>query len=157
MYEAIIVSAANQHQIPAGLITAICKIESGLNPLAIRYEPDFFTTYIIPCKIKAVEPCSFRTEQRARAMSWGLMQVMGQVARERGFDGPYLSALCDPVLGIEYGCRQLRHFAKLYLSQNNWAGVIAAYNAGSPRKDKSGLFVNQKYVNHVQAEWDETA
>jgi len=31
------------------------------------------------------------------------MQVMGQVAREHEFVGKFLSALCDPALGIEIG------------------------------------------------------
>lgn len=151
-YSDLISAAAEKHSIPAGLIAAICQVESGFDTDAIRYEPDFFTTYILPCKFKAIEPCSFRTEQRARSMSWGLMQVMGQVARERGFAGPFLSALCRPELGIEYGCLQLRHFAKLYLAALGWPGVIAAYNAGTPRKEKSGEYVNQVYVNRVQHE-----
>ena len=49
----------------------------------MRYEPAFFTKYVAPLytnnKITA-------TEAYARGFSWGLMQVMGQVARESGFD-----------------------------------------------------------------------
>ena len=149
-YADLIAAAAARHQLPAALISAICRVESSFNPHAIRYEPDFFSTYIMPCKLKEVPPCSFRTEQRARAMSWGLMQIMGQVARERGFAGIFLSELCLPEVGIDYGCRQLRHLADRYLAEWDWPGVIAAYNAGSPRKDGTGSFVNQNYVNHVQ-------
>jgi len=35
------------------------------------------------------------------------MQVMGQVAREHGFEGKFLSALCDPALGLDIGCAAL--------------------------------------------------
>ncbi|MCC8991727.1 MAG: transglycosylase SLT domain-containing protein [Streptococcus sp.] len=155
-YTEMISAAAIRHQLPQGLIGAICQVESGFNTHAIRYEPDFFTTYIVPCKIKEYPPCSYRTEQRARAMSWGLMQIMGQVARERGFSGAFLSELCLPEVGIEYGCRQLRYFADRYYAEQGWPGVIAAYNAGSPRKDATGYYVNQKYVNHVQAGWEKS-
>jgi hypothetical protein len=37
------------------------------------------------------------------------MQVMGQVARESGFDGSFLSSLCDPDNGLAVGCKVLRH------------------------------------------------
>lgn len=61
--------------------------------------------------------------------SWGLLQVMGAVARERGFGGLYLTELAgDPVLGLAIGCK---HYAGLL----RWAGgdvwkAVAAYNAG---------------------------
>ena len=35
------------------------------------------------------------------------MQVMGQVAREFGFEESSLAELCDPATGIEFGCRIL--------------------------------------------------
>ena len=44
----------------------------------------------------------------ARGFSWGLMHVMGQVAREAGFDTLFLSALCDPEQGLAVGCKVLR-------------------------------------------------
>jgi hypothetical protein len=60
--------------------------------------------------------------------SWGLMQIMGAVAREQGFDGPYLPALCEPATNLIVGCRHLRSLLQ-------WAGgdelkAAAAYNAG---------------------------
>jgi soluble lytic murein transglycosylase-like protein len=36
------------------------------------------------------------------------MQVMGQVARETGFDALFLSSLCDPEQGLAVGCKVLR-------------------------------------------------
>lgn len=35
------------------------------------------------------------------ANQWGVMQVMGGVAREVGFKGSFLTELCDPEVGIE--------------------------------------------------------
>ena len=54
------------------------------------------------------------TEFNAQCTSRGLMQVMGAVARERGFVGQFLTELCDPETGIEYGVRQLTIFLKKY-------------------------------------------
>jgi soluble lytic murein transglycosylase-like protein len=36
------------------------------------------------------------------------MQVMGQTAVEFGFPSLFPTELCDPNVGIEYGCKKLR-------------------------------------------------
>ncbi len=60
--------------------------------------------------------------------SWGLLQVMGAVARERGFRGLYLPELCEPVLGLQLGCK---HFAAmLRLAQGDMWKAVGMYNAG---------------------------
>ena len=65
------------------LVCAIVEQESSWNTWAMRYEPAFFAKYVAGLytnnKITA-------SEAYARGFSWGLMQVMGQVAREMGFD-----------------------------------------------------------------------
>lgn len=43
----------------------------------------------------------------AQQASWGLMQIMGAVAREHGFIGRYLTELTDPVVNLRYGCAHL--------------------------------------------------
>ena len=71
----------------------------------MRYEPAFLSRYVAPLYTAGkLSP----TEAYMRAMSWGLMQVMGQVARETGFDALFLSALCEPVQGLAVGCKVLR-------------------------------------------------
>lgn len=144
---------ANQHGLPPELVRAIVQVESDGNPWATRYEPGFFDRYIKAAAIRPIPPCSLLTERQLRAMSFGLMQIMGETARWIGFDGPFLTALCDPEIGLEYGCRYLSRLVKTYLDKDGWNAVIAAYNAGSPRKDRSGAFVNQKYVDKVMALW----
>jgi len=52
------------------------------------------------------------TEAYARSFSWGLMQVMGAVAREEGFTGTSLAELCDPATGIDAGCKHLANIFK---------------------------------------------
>lgn len=126
---------AQVYGLPERLVAAIVQVESGGNPWAIRYEPNFYQAYIVNLQVNPITPCSLQTEKKSRAFSWGLMQIMGQVARERGFDQPFLSALCEPEIGIEFGCRQLAFLAKRYRVSESWEPVIRAYNGGNPRAD----------------------
>ncbi|HXX20805.1 MAG TPA: transglycosylase SLT domain-containing protein [Candidatus Acidoferrum sp.] len=82
------------------LVCAIVEQESAWDAHAIRYEPAFRTRYVAPLGLPP-------TEEIARSISWGLMQVMGQVAREHGFQGKFLSALCEPAAGLDIGCAVL--------------------------------------------------
>lgn len=140
-------------RLPPGLIAAIIQVESNGNCWAMRYEPAFFTRYVAGHSFPCYAPCSFDTEAQGRATSWGLMQIMGQVARERGFIHPYLSALCDAETGIDYGCRHVAFLKARYLKGEDWTPVIAAYNAGSPQKI-GARYTNQKYVNRVLDAWN---
>jgi soluble lytic murein transglycosylase-like protein len=85
------------------LVCAVCEQESGWNPWAMRFEPMFLRHYIKP-----VVPEAPTTEQMARATSWGLMQIMGETARELGFSSKYLAELGDPATGLLWGCKKLR-------------------------------------------------
>lgn len=117
-------------EIDADLILAVIYTESGGDPWAMRYEPGFYERYVL--ELSAKEGLT-QTEARARATSWGLMQVMGQVARELGYKKPYLAALCDPWDGIWFGSKHLARKIKLY----GFEGGISAYNHGQPAKDLS--------------------
>lgn len=94
--------AAEGHGLDPALVKAVCHHESGnWQQWAVRYEPGFYNRYIMSMSGLS------QTEKTMRATSFGLMQVMGQVAREFGFDEPYLTALLDPIQGLEYGCKKL--------------------------------------------------
>jgi soluble lytic murein transglycosylase-like protein len=142
--------AADFHMHPVNLITAIVSVESSFNPSAFLHEPRFYARYILGGMFKPIPPCSKETEAWARATSWGLMQVMGQVARERGFKGTFLTDLCIPVVGIYWGCEHLGYLRSRYEKTHGIEGVVAAYNAGSPRKNHTGKFINQAYVEKVR-------
>ena len=117
---------AAAHGIEPALVCAVIEQESAWNPWAVRYEPGFLSRYIAPLytagKLSA-------TEAYTRAMSWGLMQVMGQVARESGFEDPSLAELCDPATGIEFGCRILA--ARLARSKGDIPAALLAWNGGA--------------------------
>jgi len=118
--------AAEAEGLDPALVCAVIEQESGWNPWAMRYEPAFFAKYVAPLytnnKVGA-------TEAYARGISWGLMQVMGQTAREKGTASPYLSALCDPAVGLAIGCRILRQ--KLDAASGNTARALQAWNGGA--------------------------
>lgn len=143
-------TAADIHGLPVALVAAIVKTESSFDPAAIRYEPQFYARYILGGMFKPIYPCSKKTEAHARATSWGLMQVMGQTARERGFSGTFLSELCDPASGLYWGCKHLDYLRSKYEKTHGMEGVVAAYNAGSPSKNHIGQFVNQVYVEKIR-------
>ncbi len=117
---------AGEHSLEPALVCAVIEQESAWNPWAVRYEPGFLSRYVAPLytagKLSA-------TEAYTRAMSWGLMQVMGQVAREFGFKEASLSELCDPAVGIEFGCRVLR--ARLAKAKGDVPAALLAWNGGA--------------------------
>ncbi len=122
---------AEAHQLDAALVCAICEQESAWNPWAIRYEPAFFAHYVAP-QLAAGQISN--TEAQARAFSWGLMQVMGQVAREHNFGlgSPSASAtltqLCDPACGLELGCTVFA--AKLSAAHGDASRALQLWNGG---------------------------
>ncbi len=118
--------AAETRALDPGLVCAVIEQESAWNPWALRYEPAFFTKYVAPLytnnKITA-------TEAYARGFSWGLMQVMGQVARESGFDAQFLSALCDPEQALAVGCKVLRK--RFDAASGDTTRALLAWNGGA--------------------------
>lgn len=126
------------------LVAAICMRESGGDPFAARFEPKW--RYFLEVSQNA-KNCfiSTETEQTLQAFSYGLMQVMGSVAREHGFTGP-LPRLYDPQTNLEYGCRHLKKFMSFYKNDRD---AIASYNAGWPRHREDGSYWNQDYVEDV--------
>ena len=137
---------SERYGIPPGLIKAIIEVESSGNTYAMRYEDHYRWL---------VEPFTqfhwhAETEKQAQKTSWGAMQIMGAVARERGFKGRYLSELSKPELGIKFGCKHLKWNYNRY---NDWNDAISAFNQGSNRKNEHGEYENQIYVDKVLRNW----
>ena len=128
--------AAASHGLPPEVLCGQVERESQWNPWAIRFEPKFESHYVEP--LVGPEGLS-QTEALARSISWGLCQVLGEVARELGFQGKYLSELSDPVVGLEYGCRKL---AKCLRNTNgDMARALEEFNGGG----------NKNYASEVLA------
>jgi soluble lytic murein transglycosylase-like protein len=151
--------AAEAHALWPELVCAIVEQESAWNPWALRYEPAFYDKYIATSltarrpdlanaakliagndvrgeeaahlgALTSPEIPADPTESRARAFSWGLMQVMGQVAREHGFTCA-LASLCDPPVGLEVGCRIFA--AKLAAAEGNVTRALLLWNGAGNR------------------------
>jgi soluble lytic murein transglycosylase-like protein len=130
-----------------GLVCAVVEQESGWNPWLNRYEPNFEThpSYGVVVRNEAeafvkktVFPVSLETEIKNRCMSWGLMQILGQVAREIGFQGA-LPMLAEPTNGLEYGCIKLAR--ELERERGDVSRALLRYNGGG----------NPKYADEVLA------
>lgn len=108
------------------LVMAVCEHESSWNPYAWNPEPAYrymwnvktrqpFRTLTVAEISSATPPPDFHSlagdrdnEWWGQRASWGLMQIMGAVARERGFAGLYLPELTDPLVGLPPACRELK-------------------------------------------------
>lgn len=129
--------------IPEQILAALIQVESGGNQYAMRYEPAFFKRYVEGKPVQAFGACSLETERTARATSWGPLQIMGAVARELGYQKPFLSQLCGPD-GLAMGVLYLQKLAAKFLDSHGWAGVVSAYNAGP-----GGIGSNPSYIAKV--------
>jgi soluble lytic murein transglycosylase-like protein len=123
---------AKQFALSPALVCAVIEQESRWNPWAVRYEPDFQQKYIVPLKhagqLKAFG-ASMNTEAVARSCSFGLMQTMGQVARETGADFAFLTELCNPERSLEFGCSHLAN--KLEAAKGLTDRALQLWNGGA--------------------------
>lgn len=146
MFRAELERHADAYRLDADVVHAMVLQESGGNPWAWNPEPRYPYFWDVRARgpfrrvgeaeLKSKQPPSdFPTlagdrdqEWWAQQASWGLLQIMGALARERGFRGPYLSQLCDPELNLDLGCA-------IFADLVRWAGgdvwvAVAGYNGG---------------------------
>ena len=142
LYHEIIRVKADEYDIPTDVVYGVCMAESRLNRYAVRYEPKY--RYL--CCPEQVKPsdCSLETEISLQKTSWGIMQVMGGLARSLGFRGWLTELVCSPLTQIDLGCQYLSGQIKRYGDNDG----IAAYNTGKPRYS-DGVYVNQAYFDRV--------
>jgi hypothetical protein len=142
----LIAEAAIAAGLDRAFVAAIVRVESNEDAYAYRPEPRYRYFWdvkrerpfrvVTPDEIASkVAPLDFwslagsrEQEWWAQQASWGLMQIMGAVARENGFAAPFLTELIDPASNLTVGCRHLRGLVR-------WAGgdlaqAAAAFNAG---------------------------
>lgn len=128
-YKNIIELTASKYKLDPIVVASVIMQESSGNKFAVRYEPGFQTRYVDKTKEgrNLVSSADWQTERICRATSWGLMQIMGLVARERGYSKHYLSELSDPMDNIEFGCK---HLSILIKREGNEIRGLLAYNGG---------------------------
>lgn len=161
---AAIEASATKHGLEVNLVEAIVLTESAGNTYAWNPEPRY--PYLVNARtlrpfrpmteaevLAKVPPADFPAlagdrdqEWWGQQASWGLMQVMGALAREQGFRAHYLTELIEPMTGLHFGCK---HFAALLAwAKGDTNKALAAYNAG--RGGWSGE-AGQRYVVKVRA------
>jgi soluble lytic murein transglycosylase-like protein len=159
-FRAEIELAAKAHSLPPALIAAVIQEESRFDQWATRAEPRYYKNGNVRraamrwTRAHPGGPTSF-TEFADRSRSYGLMQIMGETAREQGFTQPYLAALYIPDNAIEHGAVLMRRLLTRY--NNDTLAAISAYNQGSARRNKHGphrgVFANARYVYRVTIAW----
>lgn len=142
----IIVSIAHEYGIEPSLALALCEQESTFDPWAHNPEPNYrylwdvlrnrpFRKLTPQENASEIPPADFQTfpgvprdtEWWDQQASWGMAQIMGAVARERGFMGRFLTQLCDPKIGLPLS------FAHLRIYLHRYGGIfraLEAYNGG---------------------------
>jgi soluble lytic murein transglycosylase-like protein len=182
-YRADIVVAAARQSIEPDLIEALIEQESTYDPYAWNPEPRYRYLWNVrtaaPFRVvSAAElaakfpPADFHAiagdadqEWWGQQASWGLMQLMGAVAREEGFLGPFLTELCDPQTNLELGCARfaslVRWASRLYtgLASAGQAAIrmsaLAAWNGGKGGNAPTSVPLrNKDYALRVLARYD---
>lgn len=145
-YALLLERIAHEHGLEPELVLALVAQESGGNVYAWNPEPPY--RYLVDCRTgrpfrpltpteraSEVPPRDFPAfagdrdqEWWGQQASWGLMQIMGAVAREQGFRGPYLPELCEAHVNLQFGCRVLA--SNIRWAGGNVAKALGAYNAG---------------------------
>jgi soluble lytic murein transglycosylase-like protein len=128
------------------IVAAVVLVESSGNSAAFRYEPGFYRRYIegksrhqLGGHWPSYEESGITEEQERtlRACSFGLMQVMGQVARELGFSGENLFDLYEPAIGIHFGVMKLaaeiERAKKRGVTEYLTAALLRYNGGGEPR------------------------
>lgn len=138
----IIKSASSVHEIASKIIAGVILVESSGNPKVSRYEDGFYQRYIAKADrqtLKGYIPnsISLDTEKRLRAFSWGAMQIMGQVARERGYKKEFLYDLLDPDVNIHLGTQILAGYFK---ATGHWNAALLRYNGGGDAEYPNRVF-----------------
>lgn len=180
MFRAEIETAAEARALDPDLIEALVEQESAGDQNAWNPEPKYRYFWNVRTgrpfrRVSELEvaakfpPRDFPTlagdpdqEWWGQQASWGLTQIMGAVAREHGYTGKYLPALCSDVavnlaIGVEHLAGNIKWAAALYvglesgrLASATRAG-LAAYNGGRGGNAPTGPLRNGAYADKVLA------
>jgi soluble lytic murein transglycosylase-like protein len=149
MNTALVQQVALQYGLPIDLLTAQIQIESGGDPNAFRYEHDFFTRYIVgnaDAKAAKFGPLA--------ACSYGMLQILLEVAYELGFDGRP-EDLFEPRVGLAWGSKKMKALWDASGGGGSTYRVaLAAYNGGQSLlhvPESSWPVAVQGYVDKVYA------
>lgn len=146
----LIYCKATDFKLDAMLVASIIWQESKGFIYAARFEPQYKYLHRVDHFAK-FQRITAETEENFQKTSFGMLQLMGATARWIGYDGA-LPALYKPENNLYWGCKFLASLKERY---GDGEPMVAAYNAGSPRKTPGGMWENQKYVDAVYQNYRE--
>lgn len=123
---------SHRYQLNPRLIAAVIFQESGGDAFAFRFEPGFYEKHFKNRSRKQLighvsQRATLATELIMRSCSYGLMQILGETARENGLDGDFLTELFDPQTNIDFGCKLLFKFSQKSQTAEE---MLLKYNGG---------------------------
>lgn len=170
-YTVLCRSVATSHGIDPNLLEALVLQESGGNPWAWNPEPHYRYFWDVrhhrPFRALTSEerqserppkdfPCLAGDPDQewwAQQASWGLLQLMGAVARELGFKNPYLPELCDPQVNLTLGARHLGN--RLRWAAGDTKAALSAYNAGTAGGPAQAILRAGNYATEVLQKYEQ--
>ena len=147
------------HQLRPDIVMCIILQESQCDPFAWRHEEAWYERNMSHQTRESLsgwtprqtELPSLYDEKLQRSCSFGLMQVLGDTARWCAkANYPFLTALCDPEIGVEVGCRILSYY--LGLHKDDYQKAVAAYNAGDPNSSAGKAYAQKIFNRHQKGE-----
>ncbi len=121
---AVVDDTARKVGVEPALVRALIQNESGWNVNASRYEAHL------------------------KDSSWGLMQVLLKTGKWILGDATLtVTQLILPKTNIKAGTAYIKYQLTRY--RGNIQDAIAAYNAGSVKRNKDGSYINKRYVDKV--------
>lgn len=145
-YWPLLCEQALAHDLSPALVAAVVCQESGGNRYAMRVEAKWQYHNLDLQRPKGI---GRDTEWWGQATSWGLMQVMGTVAREKGFAG-WWPALCEPDIGLYYGCKVLGGI--LAAKGKDEVAALLRYNGGGDKQYPGRVLVWKEIVSRVRGD-----
>lgn len=152
----LIERTAEKYDLDPELVAAVILQESSGEVSAGRYERAFYRRYLAGKGRKKLlgfvpQGVTLETERVWRSQSWGLMQIMGQTARENGFKEKWLCDLKDPWHNIEMGCKLLRKWLGSDSSNDTEAvkRALLRYNGGANKHYPVEVLKKKERANEI--------
>jgi len=156
------------YRLPQNLVIALARVQSDMTMSATHYDVDYRWMWdcdedepfrrledferhdMAPSDFIAPPNCDTpTTEWIGQKMRWGPFLVHGAILRERRYWGPFAVMCSDPEKAARFACSHLSNLHDRYFARHGWAGVVAAFDAGRPRKDEFGDYVNSDFLKRV--------
>lgn len=143
----LIIGNAALFDLDPKLVACIIYQESGGDENAYRVEEGFYDRYLKNKKAKELSgyvpnfPPTLISEKRARAVSYGSMQIMGETARMMGYKGRWLPNVKKSEDNIYIGCKYLRYLSDLPATKKISGGkeklryILTRWNGSSEYPD----------------------